>query len=84
MYFNKSKDIIYTDTYDLLSKTVATLKTHGYDSMDIQDFLLDATSTNNMHLVETCTSYLWECLPSSEDYYTSYIGSTTHMPDDTF
>lgn len=70
----------YKTTYDLLSKTVAALKECGYDSADIQDFLLEATSSDNAHLVEVCVSYASECLPQSDYYLISSDDETQEHP----
>ena len=70
----------YKTTYDLLSEAVAVLKGCGYDSVDIQDFLLDATASDNMHLVEMCLSYTSECMPQSDGCFVSSNDETIDYP----
>ena len=58
----------YSNMHDIINYTASAMKVSGYSYVDIQDFLVDATSGDNNYLIDLCLDMLDEC-NKAQGYY---------------
>lgn len=51
----------FSNVFDVLTYTIAAMRESGFEQSDIDDYLIDATSTHNSHLVDVSIDFISQC-----------------------
>ena len=51
----------FSNTFDVIAYTVSAMRETGFNQSDIDDYLIDATSTHNSHLVDVSIEVIDKC-----------------------
>lgn len=51
----------FSNTFDVIAYTVSAMRETGFNQSDIDDYLIDATSKHNSHLVDVSIEFIDKC-----------------------
>lgn len=61
----------YTNTFDVLRYTVSAMKDVGFSNCEIDDYLDQATTSNNKHLIDVSIEFVNKCNEVANSYHSS-------------
>lgn len=71
----------YTNTFEVLQYTIAVMHEVGFSKNEIDDYMIEATNSDNAHLIDVSIEYINKCNELTNMYNRLYEDDSFYIDD---